>query len=251
MSASYSSIHPAERIDMRTFMRRASIAASLVGALALGIVGCSGNATSTVASDANSTTNATASDTGSTSSAAATDTATTTSSETNSSKAAASSSYVNAEYGVRYDLPEGFEFTEVNDDLDFTAGSELAFDAENEAHDIIYLQVTPLTEKLKASIDSDYSDIDEFIQKYAEHDGATFAKNLEGDGCTIIDKVIGTHALRNGEELCTTLIQYEEDGKTTFVSSAYAIRNDALLHLTLWAWEESALDSMMDGLTLS
>ena len=157
-----------------------------------------------------------------------------------------SSFYGIDELGLRYDLPEGFYFTEVNTDIDLTEYTEIAFEAENEDADLIQCTIIPLTDDQMAEVDNG------LVEDYAEYKALDLAEFLETYyDETVVSKIIGETTLNSGEKLTSTVLDcVRDDGQGEFVSQVFAVRGKHLIYFTIWAWEDSTLKTIVSGLTL-
>lgn len=230
---------------MKLFSAKSVVAAGLTCALAIGSMGCSfssSSETSTTVSDGETTTTTT---TKTEDGESTTTTMTTTGdSEAAPDDIAELTAYTLSAFGIRYELPEGFKFTNVNENLDLDAGdSASAFAADGGENGSVQAQVKTADAELDV-----FSD--EFQNEKVEEAQAQ-GSELGLEGATVEQKTfaIGDN---NFPVIC---LSGTKDGATFVKHTMYIVLNmdesgKALFELEATADSEEKVETIVKGFQL-
>lgn len=198
---------------MKLSTARFAVSAGLAAMLALG--GCSFSSkteTTTSVSDGNTTTTTTTTtENGNTTSetTVTNDTAATNQTAAADQDISKLKSYTLDDYGIAYDLPEGFVFTEVNTDINTSNGPAVAFQISDNAKSSGFLRFVQSDTKIDV--------LDEaFLNERAEEEKQT----VEQAGGTVADVSTG-EIHREDKKFPYIKLEVEKDGATNYLEIMY------------------------------
>ena len=229
---------------MKLSSARLVVTAGLAAALALG--GCSVSSkteTTTSVSDGETTTTTTTTTEDGSTTTETTETATS-GTESGDVDLASLKSYTLDAYGIHYDLPDGFTFTEVNGSVDLSQNPAVAFSASNESSGgELFLRFLTVDGQPDVLSDSFLADREAECKKSVEDAGGTVKNITRGE----------VEAGQN--KFPTITVEAEKEGSPAFMEFLYfSITADGDVHAVgqLGATSDSAekVDAMIKGFTI-
>ena len=223
---------------MKFSTARFAVTAGLAASLAL--AGCSFSAsseTTTSVSDGETTTTTTT--TTSTEEGTKTTTETTTTGDQN---LADLKSYALSDFGIRYELPEGFKFTEANTDLDIS-DTVVAFQATDDDKCSAFLRFIPSEEQPDVWGEQFLNDMQEQAKTDVQNGGGTVKSAEQGK------------LARSDKEFPVITVEAEAEGTTSYMEILYFSINDgeggyAIGQLVGTGNSKDAVDTIIGGLTV-
>ena len=197
---------------MRLSPARFAVTAGLTAALALG--GCSyssSSETTTTVSDGETTTTTTTTTENGETTIETSETTTADAADQNISELTA---YTLDAYGIRYELPEGFTFTEVNTDLDLSQSPEVAFQTADDADGSAFLRFFGQDDSIDVWDETFLEERMQEAQESVEESGATLANISQGE----ID--------RDDRMFPVISVECEKDGAAYYIDYLYFSIND-------------------------
>lgn len=142
--------------------------------------------------------------------------------------------------GLRYDLPEGFQFDEINTDMDLSEGKARAYHAVNADEDSTHLTLMEVEEG-----------VDPESEGFLKDRLAETTEYLESNDMEIVSSDAGTLTLKSGQTLPVIVSQYKNSGDDEYSAQAYMVDDGTLLVFSATASDEDEIDTIFDGITLS
>ena len=224
---------------------RVAVVIACAGVLAFCALGCETSSTTTTTTTVDNgkstttTTTTTTTENGKTTETRET-TETTNGSFSSESDPASVDFYELKQVGLRYDLPEGFRFDDINLDMDLSEGKARAYHAMNADEDNTNLTLMEVDDS-----------IDPESEKFLEDRLAEATEYLKSNNMEIVSSDTSTVTLTSGQSLPAIIYQYKNSGDDECSAQAYAVRDGVLFVFTATASDESEVGTIFNGITLS